>query len=314
MRLTIVVMSPFLPSLIGLLALAHAFPAAAFPRDPVLQERKIKAHKMMTMKPSPKPSRKPTPKPTRKPTLLVPVAAIPTLAPAEAPFPPARSLAVPSLLPTTMLPTTMGVPTTTSPTTGGAIPLDPNLVLVCRQRPENPGIGLDEADIDFVRGEPVYSVLTMDEADTHVRETIDDYNAVVDVASDIFEEVPIVSQILAVGGGALSLTSHFMSKNEADPTEELITFTAAETQQAISKLTDLVSSGFDDIRNDIIDTSLDVLWSPLQAMSFAYDNMVSAFNSTANTGLKRVYADNYRYVSANVLSQADMHLIPIIIL
>jgi hypothetical protein len=165
---------------------------------------------------------------------------------------------------------------------------------------DRPGFGLEEFDSGYEMGNKIYSEASEEEVDTLLQngletaailsETVADVTALVDTPL-----MKAVSGFFSVASGALGVASIWGAKSDADVTNSLINKRFNELSLQVSKLSDMVADGFSQIRKDLADNELDELMGYLQAIDYAYKNMLNAtLTADMIPQVKKVYVDRYR--------------------
>jgi hypothetical protein len=185
-------------------------------------------------------------------------------------------------------------PTTVSINDVEPVALEANRFLVCRVIPGRPGFGFDESALDYQTGEPVYSELQKVEADTTATDITNVVGGVLTGGAALLgPSYKFAAATLGASNGILGVITHNLAKSETSALSASIQNQFRETNRRIDELTDIVKKGFNDVRQDFADNSLDMIMSPLQAIDVAYREMVQSFNDT-NPSVRRVYAARYR--------------------
>jgi hypothetical protein len=105
--------------------------------------------------------------------------------------------------------------------------------------------------------------------------------------------------------------THFLGKSETDITQALICSQFEETNRRIAFLSNAVNQEFDNVRRDLADNSLDVVVAPLQAINFAYKEMIQAFNEANSTAVKRISLVSHlsRFLRASIQTHNSIRYI-----
>lgn len=175
---------------------------------------------------------------------------------------------------------------------------DPEPFLLCRQQLKRPNFGLKESTLNYQKGEPVYSKLDVTTGTKIVTDVSTTLEKIVNIGTNVefLDKALEISGYLKTASSALQIFTHWFGKTETDPTKTLIKNEFDKTNQKIYELSFRVTEGFDDIRQDFADNTLDTIMSPLQAIDYAYRSMIEAFNVTDSVVLKQTYTATYRYV------------------